>query len=191
MSLTETETRNQTDWTIEDSEELYRIEYWGDPYFSINAAGHVTVSPQGDRGGALDLYELITSLKQRNLELPLLIRFSDILEDRLERLTSAFSRAITRYSYTSHYQGVFPVKCNQQRHVVESLVKYGSRHQFGLEAGSKPELLIALATLNSPVFWYGPRNGETADDRASIARDLSIFALRGAGAGPTTIEEEF
>lgn len=148
MSLTET--RTESAWTIEDSEELYRIEYWGDPYFSINAAGHVTVSPQGDRGGALDLYDLITSLKQRNMELPLLIRFSDILEDRLERLTSAFSRAITRYSYSSHYQGVFPVKCNQQRHVVESLVKYGSKHQFGLEAGSKPELLIALATLNSP-----------------------------------------
>lgn len=137
-------------WTIEDSEELYRIEYWGDPYFSINAAGHVTVSPQGDRGGALDLFDLVTSLKQRNLELPLLIRFSDILEDRLERLTSAFSRAITRYGYSGHYQGVFPVKCNQQRHVVESLVRYGSRHLFGLEAGSKPELLIALATLNSP-----------------------------------------
>ncbi len=148
MSLTETRTENA--WTIEDSEELYRIEYWGDPYFSINAAGHITVSPQGDRGGALDLFDLITSLRQRNLELPLLIRFSDILEDRLERLTSAFSRAIARYSYSGHYQGVFPVKCNQQRHVVESLVKYGSRHQFGLEAGSKPELLIALATLNSP-----------------------------------------
>lgn len=150
QELTNTETVQGDAWTIEDSEELYRIEYWGDPYFSINAAGHVTVSPQGDRGGALDLYDLITSLKQRNLELPLLIRFSDILEDRLERLTSAFSRAITRYSYSSHYQGVFPVKCNQQRHVVESLVKYGSNHQFGLEAGSKPELLIALATLNSP-----------------------------------------
>jgi arginine decarboxylase len=148
LSLTETRTENT--WTIEDSEELYRIEYWGDPYFSINAAGHITVSPQGDRGGALDLFDLITSLRQRNLELPLLIRFSDILEDRLERLTSAFSRAIARYSYSGHYQGVFPVKCNQQRHVVESLVKYGSRHQFGLEAGSKPELLIALATLNSP-----------------------------------------
>ncbi len=148
--LSLTETRQDSAWTIEDSEELYRIEYWGDPYFSINAAGHVTVSPQGDRGGALDLHELVTSLKQRNLEMPILIRFSDILEDRLERLTSAFSRAITRYSYSNHYQGVFPVKCNQQRHVVESLVKYGTNKQFGLEAGSKPELLIALATLNSP-----------------------------------------
>lgn len=148
--MTTTEIGTDDAWTIEDSEELYRIDYWGDPYFSINAAGHVTVSPLGDRGGALDLYDLITSLKQRNLELPLLIRFSDILADRLERLTSAFSRAITRYSYSGHYQGVFPVKCNQQRHVVESLVKYGSSHQFGLEAGSKPELLIALATLDSP-----------------------------------------
>ena len=142
-------TTTEMAWTIEDSEELYRIPHWGDPYFSINAAGHVTVSPQGNRGGALDLYELVGSLKQRNLELPLLIRFSDILEDRLERIHSAFSRAITRYGYSGSYQGVFPVKCNQQRHVVESLVRCGARYQFGLEAGSKPELLIALATLDT------------------------------------------
>ncbi|MCA9797251.1 MAG: biosynthetic arginine decarboxylase, partial [Candidatus Eremiobacteraeota bacterium] len=140
----------ETSWTIEDSEELYRVTYWGDPYFSINAAGHVTVCPQGDRGGSLDLYELVGSLKQRNLELPLLIRFSDILEDRLERIHSAFARAITRYGYSGSYQGVFPVKCNQQRHVVESLVRFGASHHFGLEAGSKPELLIALATLDTP-----------------------------------------
>ena len=137
-------------WTIEDSEELYRVPYWGEPYFSVNAAGNVTVSPQGDRGGSLDLFELVESLKQRNLELPLLIRFSDILEDRLGRLHSAFARAKTRYGYAGHYQGVFPVKCNQQRHVVENLVKYGAQYGFGLEAGSKPELLIALAALDTP-----------------------------------------
>lgn len=148
--MTPTETLSAQTWTLEDSEELYLIDYWGDPYFSINAAGHLTVSPQGDRGGALDLFDLVTSLKQRNLNLPLLLRFTDILEDRLERLTSAFARAITRYGYTSHYQGVFPIKCNQQRHVVESLVRFGAKTHFGLEAGSKPELLIALATLDSP-----------------------------------------
>lgn len=150
LSLTEIpQEASQADWSIEDSEELYRIQYWGDPYFSINSAGNITVSPQGDRGGALDLHELVKSLKHRNLELPILIRFSDILEDRLDRLNSAFSRAITRYGYSGSYQGVFPVKCNQQRHVVESLVKYGANHLFGLEAGSKPELLIALATLDT------------------------------------------
>lgn len=137
-------------WKIEDSEKLYRIPGWGEPYFSINAAGHVTVSPKGDRGGSLDLLELVESLQQRNLGLPLLIRFSDILEDRIERLNACFAKAIARYSYQGKYQGVFPVKCNQQRHLVEDLVRFGQPYQFGLEAGSKPELMIALATLKTP-----------------------------------------
>lgn len=137
-------------WTIEDSEELYRIQGWGAPYFSINAAGHVTVSPKGDRGGSLDLYELTNALKNRNLGLPLLIRFSDILEDRIERLNAAFAKAIARYNYTGVYKGVFPTKCNQQRHLIEDLVRFGKPHQFGLEAGSKPELMIALASLKTP-----------------------------------------
>ena len=137
-------------WTIEDSEKLYRIQGWGEPYFSINAAGHVTVSPKGDRGGSLDLLELVESLRLRNLGLPLLIRFSDILEDRIERLNACFAKAIARYSYPGKYQGVFPVKCNQQRHLIEDLVRFGQPYQFGLEAGSKPELMIALATLKTP-----------------------------------------
>ncbi|MGL5195838.1 MAG: biosynthetic arginine decarboxylase, partial [Chroococcales cyanobacterium] len=136
-------------WTIEESEELYRITGWGEPYFSINAAGHVTVSPRGDRGGSLDLLELVQALGQRNLDLPLLIRFSDILEDRIERLNACFSKAIARYKYPGVYRGVFPVKCNQQRHLIEDLVRFGQPHQFGLEAGSKPELMIALATLKT------------------------------------------
>jgi arginine decarboxylase len=137
-------------WTIEDSENQYRIQGWGEPYFSINAAGHVTVSPQGDRGGSLDLYDLVTALKQRNLSLPLLIRFSDILEHRIERLNACFAKAIARYNYGGVYKGVFPVKCNQQKHLVEDLVKFGRPYQFGLEAGSKPELMIAIAMLNNP-----------------------------------------
>jgi arginine decarboxylase len=137
-------------WTIEDSEKLYRIQGWGEPYFSINAAGHVTVSPKGDRGGSLDLFELVESLQRRNLGLPLLIRFSDILEDRIERLNACFAKAIARYKYPGKYQGVFPVKCNQQRHLVEDLVRFGQSYQFGLEAGSKPELMIALAMLKTP-----------------------------------------
>ncbi|MFM7371642.1 MAG: arginine decarboxylase, partial [Sphaerospermopsis kisseleviana] len=137
-------------WKIEDSEDLYRIEGWGKPYFSINAAGHVTVSPKGDRGGSLDLFELVNALKQRNLGLPLLIRFSDILEDRIERLNACFAKAIARYNYPGVYRGVFPVKCNQERHLIEDLVRFGKPHQFGLEAGSKPELMIALAILDTP-----------------------------------------
>lgn len=137
-------------WTIEDSEALYRIEGWGDPYFSINAAGQVTVSPLGDRGGSLDLCELVEALKLRNLSLPLLIRFPDILRDRIERLNACFAKAIARYRYQGIYRGVFPVKCNQQRHLIEDLVRFGRPFQFGLEAGSKPELMIALAALTEP-----------------------------------------
>lgn len=149
-SLSTTAQLLKKSWTIEDSEKLYRIQGWGEPYFSINAAGHVTVSPKGDRGGSLDLCELVESLKQRNLALPLLIRFSDILEDRIERLNSCFARAIARYNYKNVYRGVFPVKCNQHRQLVQDLVRFGKPHDFGLEAGSKPELMIALATLKTP-----------------------------------------
>ena len=137
-------------WKIEDSEALYRIEGWGQPYFSINAAGHITVSPKGERGGSLDLFELVNALKLRNLGLPILIRFSDILEDRIERLNACFAKAIARYNYSGSYRGVFPVKCNQQRHLIEDLVRFGKPHQFGLEAGSKPELMIALSVLDTP-----------------------------------------
>ncbi|WP_443029071.1 biosynthetic arginine decarboxylase [Spirulina sp. CS-785/01] len=137
-------------WTIEDSEALYRIEGWGDPYFSINAAGHVMVSPMGDRGGSLDLFALVEELRQRNLGLPLLIRFADILADRIERLNACFAKAIARYNYPNVYRGVYPIKCNQERHLVEAVVEFGQPYGFGLEAGSKPELMIALATLNPP-----------------------------------------
>lgn len=166
-------------WSIEDSEELYRINGWGEPYFSINAAGHVTVSPQGDRGGSLDLFELVNALKSRNLNLPLLIRFSDILEDRIERLNAAFAKAIARYNYDGDYRGVFPVKCNQQRHLVEALVKFGKPYQFGLEAGSKPELMIALATLQTPgalLICNGYKDREYIE-MAILAQQLGKIAI--------------
>jgi len=138
------------DWSVADSAELYGLNRWGDPYFAVNARGHVCVQPQGERGGSLDLVDLVQGLEGRNLGLPLLIRFDDILEDRLERLHAAFERAIAQYGYAGRYQGVFPVKCNQQRHVVEELVACGKRWHFGLEAGSKAELLIALSLIDDP-----------------------------------------
>lgn len=166
-------------WSIEQSEELYRINGWGDPYFSINAVGHVTVSPKGLRGGSLDLFDLVNGLKQRNLELPLLIRFSDILEDRIERLNACFAKAIARYNYPGIYRGVFPVKCNQQRHFVENLVKFGQPYQFGLEAGSKPELLIALASLDTKgalVICNGYKDQEYVET-AMLAQKLGQTAI--------------
>ena len=145
-----TQVSDSEHWSIQDSAALYGLDRWGDPYFSINGRGHVSVQPQGERGGSLDLVDLVAELRGRNLGLPLLIRFDDILEDRLERLHAAFERAIAQYDYRGRYQGVFPVKCNQQRHVVEELVSCGRRWNFGLEAGSKAELLIALSLLDDP-----------------------------------------
>jgi len=166
-------------WAIEDSEKLYRIQGWGEPYFAINAAGHITVSPQGDRGGSIDLYELVESLKKRNLGLPLLIRFPDILKDRIERLNACFSKAIARYKYPGVYRGVYPVKCNQERHLIEDLVRFGQPHQFGLEAGSKPELLIALASLTTPgalLICNGYKDREYIET-AMLARRLGQTAI--------------
>jgi len=137
-------------WTVADSAALYGVDQWGDPYFSVNEQGHVQVRPQGSQGPVLDLVELVKGLQGRNLSLPLLIRFDNILEDRLKHLHQAFEQAIGTYNYQGHYQGVFPVKCNQQRHVVEQLMESGRRWHFGLEAGSKAELLIALSLLNDP-----------------------------------------
>ena len=141
---------DQTNWTAAQSSRLYGLDAWGQPYFSINEQGHVMVRPRGERGGCLDLVALVQGLQARNLSLPLLIRFDDILEDRLTKLHDAFACAITQYNYQGRYQGVFPIKCHQQRHVLEHVVRVGRRWNFGLEAGSKAELLIALALLDDP-----------------------------------------
>ncbi|MGB3292239.1 MAG: hypothetical protein WBB01_04485, partial [Phormidesmis sp.] len=139
--------QDQDGWSIKNSEALYRLNRWGTSYFSINNSGNIAVSPKGDRGGALDLFRLAQDLEERNLCLPLLIHFPNIIEDRITRLNACFSRAIAQYGYEGTYQGVFPIKVNQQRHVIESVVRCGSQYQYGLEAGSKPELLIGLAQL--------------------------------------------
>ena len=144
------QTGAERSWSVASSADLYGLNRWGDPYFSINAKGHIVVQPRGDRSGSLDLVELLEGLEARDLHPPLLIRFDDILEDRLEQLHAAFERAINHYAYEGNYQGVFPIKCNQQRHVVEHLVDCGNRWNFGLEAGSKAELLIALSLTSNP-----------------------------------------
>ncbi|MGL5836539.1 MAG: biosynthetic arginine decarboxylase [Waterburya sp.] len=140
---------SERNWTVADSAHLYNIEGWGEPYFGINQSGNVTVTPQGLEGEPIELVEIIESLRSQAVGLPLLIRFPDILADRLARLQNAMDQAIARYEYQGKYQGVFPIKCNQNRQLIEALVDYGKPYQFGLEAGSKPELMIALASLAS------------------------------------------
>jgi arginine decarboxylase len=134
-------------WTPDRSAQRYQITGWGSPYFQVNARGQIEVTPNPDRQQCINLYELTQELRARGLELPLLIRFSDIVADRIKRLNEAFGKAIAEYEYPGSYRGVYPVKVNQQRHLVEEIVRYGRAWNFGLEAGSKPELLIALAAM--------------------------------------------
>ena len=137
-------------WTVRDSLELYHVSAWGEPFFSINEAGHVSVRPHGNGGDQIDLLSLVNDLEQRGLRTPLLIRFSDILASQVRGLSTAFESAISEYGYRGRHRGVYPIKVNQQRHVVEEIVAYGAEHHVGLEAGSKPELLVALAILDTP-----------------------------------------
>ncbi len=136
-------------WTIEDSIELYNVRKWGAGFFSVNDRGNVAVSPRGLDGPSFDLKELVDELRERGIELPMLIRFSDILRTRIEQLNQAFAKAFREHEYTGQFMGVYPIKVNQQRHVVEEIVRYGDQFKFGLEAGSKPELLAVLAMLDS------------------------------------------
>src|SRR6185503_19087733 len=137
-------------WTVRDAAELYNVEGWGRGFFSINDAGNVEVTPAGPGSTRIDLKHLVDDLRSRGLRLPLLIRFSDILKTRVEQLAGAFRDAINDNDYKGRYLGVFPIKVNQARHVVEELIEYGRRTDLGLEAGSKPELLVALALQDNP-----------------------------------------
>jgi arginine decarboxylase len=137
-------------WTVKDSLELYNVNGWGRGFFSINDAGHVEVTPAGANSAKIDLKELVDDLRSRGLNLPLLIRFSDILRTRVQQLCGAFQQAIAENDYRGIYRGVYPIKVNQQRHVVEELVEYGRPYNLGIEAGSKPELLVALALHDNP-----------------------------------------
>jgi arginine decarboxylase len=137
-------------WTIRDSLDLYNVANWGQGFFDISEQGRLRVQPRGPNGPGIDLLELVQDLKRRGQRTPLLIRFSDILAARVQGLVGAFEGAIRDYGYKGRYRGVYPIKVNQQRHVVEEIVQYGAAAGVGLEAGSKPELLIALAVLDTP-----------------------------------------
>jgi arginine decarboxylase len=142
---------NKPAWSVTDSVELYHVNAWGHGYFGINDAGHVTVRPEQIPGREIDLFEVVQGLKARELTTPVVVRFSGILAHRLRKLNEAFARAIAENDYRNRYAAVFPIKVNQQRLVVEEVYRYGAEFGFGLEAGSKPELLAVMAmTENSP-----------------------------------------
>jgi len=135
----------QDAWTIDDALELYNVEGWGVGYFGINDKGHVTVHPTKEESRSLDLYEIAKDLEAQGVSLPLLLRFSDILRTRVESLALRFRKAIEEFEYGGRYITVYPVKVNQQRHVVEEILQFGQKFGVGLEVGSKPELQAVLA----------------------------------------------
>jgi arginine decarboxylase len=132
-------------WRIDDSLDLYHVNAWGKGYFSINDAGHVIVRPDTQGTNVIDLFEVVEGLKARDLTTPVVVRFSDILAHRLKHIHGAFAQAIAENNYKNRYAAVFPIKVNQQRLVVQEVYRYGKEFGFGLEVGSKPELLAVMA----------------------------------------------
>ncbi len=130
-------------WTLEQARNHYSIPHWSEGYVDINASGHLVVKP-GREGAGIDLYALTRQLRQEGLTLPVLVRFNDILHDRVSRLVSAFRSASEQYEYAGKYTAVYPIKVNQQRSVVDEILAADAEH-VGLEAGSKPELMAVLA----------------------------------------------
>src|SRR5947209_13117329 len=136
------------DWNVQEARELYNIHRWGAKYFDINDAGRVVAKPLRDAGASVDLTDVIEEAKARGLKFPVLIRFQDILRHRVESINLAFRSAISEFNYQGKYRGVFPIKVNQLREVVEEILDAGKPFDFGLEVGSKPELFAGLALQN-------------------------------------------
>lgn len=153
-----------TSWRLQDAVETYGIRTWGKGYFGINKLGHVTVHPDKSPDRSVDLKELVDQLQNRGIQLPILLRFTDILQHRVGEIAGAFGKAIDEYGYQGKYSCVYPIKVNQQRHVVEEVLNFGKPYGFGLEAGSKPELLAVLALTNgtaeTPIICNGFKDDE-------------------------------
>lgn len=132
-------------WGVSDSIKLYQIENWGNQYFNINPAGNLTVYPKQGVGSGIDLMKVVEEASAQGLEMPLLIRFQDIIRHRVIQLNEAFRKAIAESNYLGKYQGVYPIKVNQMREVVEEVVDAGREYNYGLEAGSKAELTAVLS----------------------------------------------
>src|SRR5882672_234146 len=143
---------NQTNagpvWDIQAARNLYNIQSWGAKYFDINEAGRVVARPLQEAGASVEITDVIEEAKGRGLKFPLLIRFQDILRHRVESVNLAFRYSIKEFNYQGEYRGVFPIKVNQLREVVEEILDAGKPFQFGLEVGSKPELFAGLALQN-------------------------------------------
>jgi arginine decarboxylase len=141
---------SNTRWTSQHSAALYGIANWGADYFSVSPAGRIQVHAGGLEGPSVDLLGLVEEIQHRGLHTPLLVRFTDILASRVKQMFDDFAHAFSEYSYRGRYRGVYPIKVNQQRQVVEELIEIGAPFGLGLEVGSKAELLVALGILDNP-----------------------------------------
>src|SRR6476620_3942692 len=140
----------KNDWAGHAASATYNVDGWGSGYFSVNSAGNVVAKPLKDAGGSIDLLEVVNEARERGLGFPLVIRFQDLLRHRVETVNRAFHSAMQEFGYRNHYRGVFPINVNQYREVIEEIVDAGAQFHFGLEAGSKPELIAALAMHKDP-----------------------------------------
>lgn len=136
-------------WSVEQSAALYGINAWGGGYFRINPAGNIEIAAGKDKQG-LDLYKLIQDLRERGVRPPILIRIPNLVQNRVSLISNCFANTIREYGYRGTYSGVYPIKVNQQRHLLEEIVDFGKENRLGLECGSKPELLITLAFMDTP-----------------------------------------
>src|ERR1700746_905052 len=146
------------DWDVESAIATYNVDGWGGGYFTVNAEGNVVAKPLQENGGSITILEVVNEARSRGLSFPLVIRFQDLLPHRVESVNLAFQNAITEFGYRGQYRGVFPIKVNQLREVIEEIVDAGQQFHFGLEAGSKPELVAALAMhkdSESPIICNG------------------------------------
>ena len=133
-------------WTKEKSEELYGIKNWGAGYFTVSDKGEVLVSPQKDNAAnAVSLMDVISGIRERGLDMPVLLRFENLLDSQISFLNNSFRKSMKKLGYKGEYRGVYPIKVNQQQQVVEEVTRFGQRYHHGLEVGSKPELVAALA----------------------------------------------
>jgi arginine decarboxylase len=161
-------------WRIEDSTELYNINGWGNGYFSINEKGNVQVTPRKKEGNSVDLSELMRELYLRDVASPVLIRFPEILDNRIEKISNSFKIASKEYEYEAQNYIIYPIKVNQMRQVVEEIVTYGKRFNIGLEAGSKPELhaVLAINTDNNSLIICNGYKDESYIELALLAQKM-------------------
>jgi arginine decarboxylase len=170
--------RKQETWSTEKSSELYGVDTWGSGFFGVDKKGHVTVRLEDDEAQAeVSLFDVIDGLHDRGTHLPVLLRFRDLLHSRIAQINDSFNKAIKDTKYRGDYRGVYPIKVNQQRQVIEEIAEFGKKYHYGLEAGSKPELIAALAHMHDPEA-YLVCNGYKDEEFIDLALHAQKMGLR-------------